>query len=202
MHTPALEIGFKGDRSYLHGTDVYDASLAALRACFSEAGGRVRYSFHAIARTALELRCGKAGAIGERPERCVAEIHLGDGAAMVSGWIVETGRAVEGRTPYDEDAIGAACALEGQSIAMRKSTGHRPIEIAIAMTKRLHYALFPPATGKWMFTRLDIARPLQPADADGMAIAHKNKLGARLTRSDLRVREASLGSIYFSLVDA
>jgi hypothetical protein len=202
MQTRALDIRFKGDRRYLHGTDVYDASMAALCACFPGTDGRVRYSFHAIARTALELRCGKAGTIGARPEPCAAEIHVGDGAAMVSGWIVETGRAVAGRMPYDEDAIGAASALEGPRITMLKSTGHRPIEIAIAMTKRLHYALFPPPAGKWMFTRLDIARPLVPGDADGIEIAHKNRLGARLSRSDLKVRGGSLGSIYFSLVDA
>jgi hypothetical protein len=202
MQTRALDLRFKGDRRYLHGTDVYDASLAALRDCFPGAGGRVRYSFHAIARTALELRCGKAGGIGERPEGCAAEIHLGEGDGAVSGWIVETGRTVEGCVPYDEDAIGAACALEGSRIALREPTGHRPIEIAIAMTKRLHYALFPPSSGKWMFTRLDIARPLAPGDAAGMTIVHKNRLGARLSRCDLAASGASLGSIYFSLVDA
>ena len=200
MQTRALDIGFKGDRDYLHGTDVYDTGLAALRACFPGADGRVRYSFHAIARTALDLRCGQAGTIGERPENCAAEIHLGDGSTMVSGWIVETGRAVEGRVAYDEDAIGAACTLAGQNIAMQKPTSHRPIEIAIAMTKRLHYALFPPPAGKWMFTRLDIARQLEPADTAGMEIAHKNRLGARLSRCDLRAGGVSLGSIYFSLV--
>ena len=202
MHTRALDLRFKGDRRYLHGTDVYDAAMAALGACFPGAAGRVRYSFHAIARTALELRCGKAGAIGARPDKCAAEIHLGEGDAAVSGWIVETGRAIEGRVPYDEDAIGAASALEGQRIVMREPTGHRPIEIAIAMTKRLHYALFPPPAGKWMFTRLDIARPLAPGDAAGMEIVHKARLGARLSRCDLVAGGAPLGSIYFSLVDA
>jgi len=202
MHTRALDISFKGDRRYLHGTDVYDASLAALRACYPDSGGRVRYSFHAIARSALELHCGKAGEIGERPDGCVAEIHFGDARSMVSGWIVETGRTVEGRVPYDEEAVGAACELDGKRIVMRAPSGHRPIEIAIAMTKRLHYALFPPEAGRWMFTRLDIARPLQDSDPDGMEIALKNRLGARLTKSDLRSGDAALGSIYFSLVDA
>ena len=43
---------------------------------------------------------------------------------------------------------------------------------------------------------------LRETDTDGMAIVHKNRLGARLSRSDLRAHGASLGSIYFSLVDA
>ena len=181
---------------------MYDASIAALRARFPGVDGRVRYSFHAIARTALMLICGRAGSIGDRPKACVAEIHFGQGDSAVSGWIVETGGAVEGRVPYDEDAIGAACELEGFRIVLRKPTGRRPIEIAIAMTKRLHFALFPPQAGKWMFTRLDIARPLAPGDAAGMEIAHKARLGARLSRCELLAGGAPLGSIYFSLVDA
>ncbi len=51
MQTRALDLRFKGDRRYLHGTDVYDAAMAALGACFPGAAGRVRYSFHAIAPT-------------------------------------------------------------------------------------------------------------------------------------------------------
>ena len=197
--TTEFDLRFKGNRDYLHGTDVYEALLGSVRREMPDLDGRIRYAFHRIARTALLAEVGVAGK-SMRPGRVVAEMVAGDRTTSLVARAYETGKPILGRYAYDEDSIRERCQIDDYRISMSGATSFKPIEVAVAMTKFLHNKLRPPETGKWMFTRLDLARPFERADIDGMTVTQVRRLGGKLTMSHVAVGERKLGTIYFSLV--
>lgn len=194
-----LDLRFKGDRDYLHGTDVYEALLGGLRRQIPDLGGRIRYAFHRIARTALRAEIGDAG-VPPKVGPVVAEMVVGGHDAPLVARAHETGEPVTGRYAYDEDSIRGQCHIDGSRISMAGATPFKPIEVAVAMTKLLHNHLQPPETGKWMFTRLDLSRPFEPADIAGMTVTQVRQLGAKLTMSEVGAVGQKIGAIYFSVV--
>jgi hypothetical protein len=197
-----LKLCFKGDRDYLHGTDIYDAVTTALGGRGGGPGGPFRMSIHRIARHQCAMVVADTPEGAGRPSEAVAEFALGSGVARLTGWLIETGDAVACRYPYDEDAVVAAIRLDGEAIILDRAPGYRPIEVIVAMTKRLHYSAVPIEAGRWMFTRLDLKRLLEDEDEGDMRIELKNRLGHRLTRSRIESGGEHIGEIYFSAVDA
>lgn len=192
-----LALRFKGERTYLHGTDVYDAAVRCLRARWPGIDGRCRFAFHRMATRPLAVAIAPFG--GARPAGCVAEMHVTGGAAQVSAWFTERAGTVEGRYPYDEDAVVRDCALGEAEISMHEPPPVRPIEALVAMTKRLHYAVARPERGRWLFVRLDLKRLLREDDARGMRIRLNGLPRPALTRSDIFVRDEPLGAIFFAV---
>lgn len=194
-----LDLCFKGDRTYLHGTDVYEAGVSRLRDLYPRIDGRCRFTFHRVAKQPLAVVVAPFGPAGTRPEGCVAEMHVSGGADEASAWFVERDGAVGCRYDYDEDAVVRDCTLRGNEISMGEPPPVRSIEALVAMTKRLHYALQKPERGRWLFVRLDLNRLLRADDARGMRVTLGTAARAALTRSDVSVRGEPLGSIFFSV---
>jgi hypothetical protein len=200
MEARPLELRFKGERDYLHGTDIYDAVASALRQREGRADGAFRMSIHRIARRQCAMVVADTPDRAGRPEEAVVEFALGGGGSRLTGWLIETEYEVDCRYSYDEDAVVADTRFDGEAIILDRAPGYRPIEVVVAMTKRLHYSAVPIAAGRWMFTRLDLKRLLEDEDEADMRIELKNRLGHRLTRSRIECRGVHIGEIYFSAV--
>lgn len=196
-----LALRFKGERTYLHGTDVYDAAVHCLRARWPGIEGRCRFAFHRVATRPLTVAIVGYGS-GARPPGCVAEMHVTGGGPEATAWFTERAGAVAGRYPYDEDAVVRDCALLDREIAMEVPARARPIEALVAMTKRLHYSVAKPDRGRWMFVRLDLKRLLRDDDARGMRVRLIGEPRPTLSRADVVVRGEPLGAIYFAVVAA
>jgi hypothetical protein len=194
-----IELNFKGDRHYLHGTDVYEAAVSSLRGRWPDIDGRCRFTFHRITSRPLSAICEPFVQGAARPNDCVAEMHVTGGQHQASTWFVERNGDVTGRYPYDEDRVVTDCTVEGNRIAIGDPPQAKPIEIVVAMTKRLHYSLLKPEAGRWLFTRLDLNRLLQPGDLPGLSITVVAPVRSAITRSGIRAYSGDLGSIYFSV---
>jgi hypothetical protein len=194
-----VDLCFKGDRTYLHGTDVYGAAVATLRGQWPQLDGRCRFTFHRLTRKPLTAWVQNFSAAGARPDGCVAEMHVTGGATEASVWFTERDGEVAGRYPYDEDAVVRECRVEGDRISMKQAPDNAVIEIVVAMTKRLHYAVLTPERGRWLFTRLDLSRLLRDDDRHGMSITMTSAPRTALTRSEIAVGHRRIGSIFFSV---
>lgn len=189
---------FKGNRDYLHGTDILPIALSAL------AGGSaldmiddIDITFRALARTGLTL-CIDA------PSGCEPKGQLG---CCIEGMrrkflLVEDGRPITERYPYPEDQIASATLIDAVS-ATATSSACLPftnIERWIAMVKALHHAMYPDAPGKWLFARAKLAA-YQNAypDRTEHRVGIRSDFGRKLTRSALEVDGRNMGDIYFAL---
>ena len=196
--TLALSLPFKGERTYLHGTDMYDGTLAALADKAFPIAGRVRLRINQVTRTAVDLLVSQWGEKVTRPEREAASLVVGETAAF----LVATDRPVTHRVPYDDAATDAAATIDGDAIRLAAAPRLTSIEALVAITRTLHRTRLPSPGRRWMFTGLDAARPLVAGDAGGATVTLETRLGVALTKSAIVTGSGErLGHIYFSLVD-
>lgn len=201
MKVVALTFCFKGERDYLHGTDVYEAVADLARQHVGENLQRLRLGIHRFLRRQPDL-CWSAEAATTRPPEAIADFSAVGVGKSASGWLVESERPVQCRRPYDEEPVRESCAFTDASVSLRESAGLSPIETLVSMTKHLHNRVVPAAQARWIFSRLDIRRLLRPADAARLTVRLADNLYGRLTRCEIEVGGEALGQIYFSLVRA
>lgn len=199
MRRTEVELRFKGDRTYLHGTDVYTTAVAVLRERWAGLDGRCRFVFHRVTRKPLNAWTDPFSVSAIRPEDCVAEMHVTGGREDASIWFTEREGEVTNRYPYDEDAVVRECVVAGRRISLPTGSEHSAIEVIVAMTKRLHYALLTPGGGRWLFTRLDLERLLRPEDRQGISVTLTGTPRTAITRSEITVGPHRIGSIFFSV---
>ena len=195
----ALDLPYKGSRSYLHGTDMYNAVLGYFgREMPQHLRGPLKMVMHEFARNQVDMNFSIGAERCPRPANARLEFSFAD---KVSGWLSETERPVLARSPYPEAEIVAGCRIEGQTVASAPTSKFSPIELLVSLTKHLHSTLRPGPAG-WAFTRLELQRPLNDTDKDSLEVELLHALGNRLTKSAVHVGETPLGHIYFSAVAA
>ncbi len=192
---------FRGERNYLHSTDLYANLLAGLESSgFGPATGAVRLAMRRVVRNAVEAHYQKLDEKPVVPQDSPIEFIVEAQAGRIAGWMNETDRPVTARSPYDETAIRSLAIVEGDGIRMGGTPPNTPFEVATAMAVALHNALLPPPPGrKWMLGRVDLSRPLGKSDIEGMIVRMMQRLGGAFTRSAIVVQGQILGHMQFSL---
>lgn len=199
MNIVPLQLSRKGNRSYLHGTDMYDAIMSVLEAR-GHVEGPIRLKIGRETNRTLSLYVAPVNDATTRPADEVANFAATVDGIAVTGWLVESGGLVVDRYEYDEMPVEEAGRIDDDAIRFIGVSPISPIETAIALTRRLHVVRMPPGGSKWMFTGLEIARPLRACDARNMTVTLRHRLGFRLTKSALQAGTEEVGYIYFSLV--
>lgn len=198
FETVPLELAYKGSRTYLHGTDMYNAIMDYLgRSMPQHVRGPLKMMMHEFARNQVDLRYSSGPERCPKPENARLEFFLSDN---VSGWLTETDRPVRASRLYSENEIVAGSRIEGQTIIAAPGATYSPIEVLVSLTKYLHSSLRPGPLG-WAFTRLELSRPLEDGDRDTLQVELLHALGNRLTKSAVRAGDTPLGHIYFSAVE-
>jgi hypothetical protein len=194
MRTP-LDLAFKGSRDYLHGTDMYRAIVESLAL---DPGVPFRMVIHHFARRQFDLVVGPPG--GVPPATAATAFWAGHADARIQGWLEEREAAVTRRVPYDEDAIWSSCQSSGKEIRMTSAApaSFTPIEVLVALTKKLHLDAMSAGGTKWAFTQLDVGRLLSPSDVDKFEVRIDQALGTRFTKSSVFVESKRLGTIHFA----
>lgn len=188
--TAGLDLKLKGDRHYVHGTDIFNAVAAT----FGRSGnGYVgRLAFNVIARRMCRLTtCQPAG------NTFVARGYwLNDGTEQSDFWIVEYGEPVSERYHYDEDRIASAASVSSRVIRIARNNEYSIIENAVAVTKKLNYALHPRIDGKWLFGQIDLIRAFPPQWETLSVTCIKSRVNA-FSQNSLSIDGSLYGEIRF-----
>lgn len=201
IETVPLELGYKGARDYLHGTDMYNAIMEHLdRVALQYLYSPVKMVIHEFSHNQCDMLYSIGAERCPCPENARLEFYISDN---ISGWLKETDRLVLARRPYPEDEIVANSRIEGQTILAVSDApcSYSPIEVLVSLTKRLHL-IVRSGSARWAFTRLELQRPLQAGDSGSFQVELLQALGNRLTKSAVRVGNVPLGHIYFSAVES
>lgn len=196
------DLCFKGERTYVHGTSLYEAVLQGAEVTgFGAPDGPLSVDFRRRLVSGARLHYHDAAGAPAAPEDAVTGFNLRCGTRVVRGWVEPTSTVVTRRIPYDEALIRTATAIDGETIRMIGAPPFQPFEICAAMAVHLHNTLFPPPPGeRWMLTQVKLERPLTEADLSGLTLAFQRRLGERVTRTGVAVPEQpSLGTLTFML---
>jgi hypothetical protein len=189
-----LDLEYKGARTYVQGGDLFDRCTEALRRRLG-AGHVAKLALRNFAHHQCDLLLGDSG-----PEGACGEgvYRMGDGGTR-RFWLEETGRSVAGRYPFDEDALLAPATVDEarRTASLPARSTRSPIEEAIALTKLLNYRLMPAVSGKWVFARVDLIRPLEDGYA-AMTIRMKSAIPGRFSVNEILLDGVVVGRMDFA----
>lgn len=184
------QIGFRGNRDYLHGTDLFNhvAALFPLVAPLS-----VRFHRPMVKVPELfEL------AEGEPTDGWPAFFLMGSGLESRTIGLRETEMTPTDRFPYDESDVVAGATLyrEAAVIVSPLGSNFTFIERILALQKKLLNEVLA-ADIKWWFVRLDV-KEIPPKMVGRLELKLKQHVGVRIAKSEIRESGKMLGDIYFS----
>lgn len=190
---------YKGQRDYIHGTDMYNELITHFSGNVLK---NIKFSVHGFIRDPRCLlyvsECKISMDTIEGIEtRCQLDV---DGSTHWMGLkpLVCDDCSEAGRYPYDEDGLVNLCQLDKETISLPIESPYTFIETIVAMNKRLLQILFPDANGKWVFTRIDL--PELSSVRSKLAVRFMHNMNYRLLKSDILVDDIKAGDLYFSLV--
>lgn len=192
-----LEMQYKGDRNYLHGTDIFNETLSWLISQKRQIKD-IDFAFHRLASHQLKAVVGSAPEEGEP----VAVCTYTSGSVRERVYLTETDRPITGRYPYPEDEIVNMMEVDlaTRRGVLRADTSYSDIETWVAMTKSLHYKAFPQLNGRWLFVRGRFPQYIRRSMSHERVLVIASEFNNRLTRSDALQDGVKVGEIYFSIV--
>jgi|GEM_PF-1295596 len=198
MKVKQIEFQFKGERNYIHGTDMFDAMIATPSSTLIN---NIRFTVHDFVCSPicqLYQADNKDALNSVQGIRARCQFNVND----ITHWLALTQMDVDtapvNRYEYDENQIISLCRMEGAGIVLTQYSPFTFIENIVAMNKYMHQQLFPDALGKWIFTRIDLIVGCD--EHEQLALQLKHNMNYRLTKSDILVNGKKVGDIFFSLV--
>jgi len=191
-----LDLPLRGERCYLHGTDMITGLQSSLPRLLSTPDAHLKsVSFHQQAIRAVGVALGQprngSGAVGR--------FLVATSTGTFEGFLAETNAYPSQRIPYDEVDIvlGRKIHRQGQDLTLTPNSRYTTVQTVVAAMKELCNTAHPLADGKhWMFGRLDLLSPL-PSQATTLEINLTRVFTARFAVADLRLNGTLSGSIRF-----
>lgn len=201
MEVKDIEFQFKGERNYIHGTDMFNIMLDA--SAITNEISNIRFTVHDFVHTPLcklyrTTIKSELNEVADIRARCQFEVN---GVTHWLGLIQNKNTSdsfVAGRYSYDETKIVSLCDLKGEQIKIQEQSPFTFIETVVAMNKYMHEQLFQGVSGKWIFARIDLDSNCTARDK--LELCFRHNMNYRLTKSDVLVDGVKIGDIYFSLV--
>lgn len=203
LATCKTDIPYKGDRDYLHGTDIYDFVHDFVGAHVQFANlRRFQLKFHGFTRAQGTMFLTDHDHAGSsKPKRVPIQflVETGDGRTL-EGWHLPDGPPSDHRVAGHEALVVANSAIEGRRIRYIGGSDLPVIEAVVFTTKRLHQETLPHIRGKWVFSALDTSRFFEVADLDDLAIELRDVVQDRFTASAIQCCGISIGQILFHCI--
>jgi hypothetical protein len=185
-----LNLAYKGNRNYLHGTDIFNA----LESYFQSRGGFLTsLSFRSFAKKQLEIRLKKPILIDTLPQ---AEGLVRYPTFELPFWLVESDQDVNNRYSYDERLITQYAIIDFEDIRILRPNHFTLIENIVAITKYLSNIKYPLNSGKWIFGKIKLDQAM-PSVWESILISKTAFLEGRFGRYNVCIDKAVIGEIYF-----
>jgi hypothetical protein len=197
LNSKQLKLQFKGNRNYLHGSDIYNETLTWLKLNREDVES-IDFSFHHIATHQL---CAIVGVLPDGIDPVAICLFTTDGAREQL-YIVESDDIVTERYHYPEEEIISQMEIDltARRCVLRGGIAYSDIELWVAMAKALHYKVFPLISGKWFFVRGRFPKYELRSQSLERTLHIVSTFNNKLTKSEVFLNNQMAGEIYFSVV--
>jgi len=186
-----LSLSFKGERTYLHGTDIFPSLLKITGPIKN-----LSIQFHKTTSKKLKLHFLKPSDVAEFRkcnDLCVLMIFTRLGNREVIS-ITETKKKVSLRRPYDEERVTCDSKIEDKQIIQQNPISGNFAERVVALNKKLlNYEV---KKQPWLFTQLDLEKaPVEPKE---LILKLERVIGSQVYQTLIHGDGNFLGKIRFS----
>lgn len=186
---------FKGDRNYIHGTDLFQSATQFLEA--QKTGYLKEMSFRLFG----DRQCAILFSAPDNPDAriiCQGRWHDIKKASDVKFWVVEQGDSVSERYEFDEDALCSGAEISEENIFRPFNSDFSMIENIVALTKKFHNEKLPLTDGKWVFGQIVLSESL-PKSCGQIQIENYQNIKNRFSRNRIILDGKLVGEIRFIL---
>lgn len=194
-----LEFCFKGNRTYVQGPDIFDASLTCITANFNIIE-KVKYTaYHMLHKNASLIITDNF----KKSDYPIINslITFIKNKIKYFAVIVENQQDIECSVEYSENIVQQKSILETDTISFLNTLDDSYTEVVVSMNKYFLTQTLE-ATGKWIVTKFDYDYIENITDVKNKMITIKllQNLNNTLTKSSLYIEDNQVGHIYFSLI--
>lgn len=180
-----MEYKFKGNRDYIHGTDIYNSIIPHIttKDCINF---KIKFREKIKNNLFISQPCAneKVSIIFEHDSK---KVQLS---------LVEDKTNATGRYEYDEDKVNENSTIDREEKSIRSEVNnYSAIEHIVAAHKHLLNTIIEKKS--WLFTDLEIKSPL-PNSAFKFKIKIKRALGKSMVKSELIIDNETFGYITFA----
>jgi hypothetical protein len=178
-----IQFKFKGERTYVHGSDFYNkvSALLGLDEYVNDISFRQVTNKNCFLKSAAEDNDTVAGIVITNQQQYV---------------LVESTTTVSGSYLFDEEFLVNEANIEKNIIKMDMQRTHTVIENIIAMTKKLNYSVNPEVNGKWLFGQLKLNIPF-PSEVRAISIESTRRIPNRFSENAITIDGKQYGTIIF-----
>jgi hypothetical protein len=188
-----LVLPFLGQRTYLHGTTLFDA-LLPLAAPKRE----LSYVFSHLVKTdrVAVYRLSAVERLAESPS--VTLTYSTDAGPEVLGVVPLAASPEPGRVPYDEKLVTDPARFDDRQVEFDAPSPFSFVATVVPLNKALlQREVKGQGPGQWFFTRMDLARPVR--ETRPLTLKVQGVLGGgRIAKTKIDVAGSRAGVIYFS----
>lgn len=190
-----LNMSFKGDRGYLHGSDFYNAIRATAFLQSTES-----YISELTFRRFAKNQCFITDIAPTDSSLVVGSFKtklINNPDFLKEYYMVETDTKVNDHYEFHEDMLVVNAIVDTTQLTARlPKTAYSSIEEVIALTKLLNYAVAPNVSGKWVFGQLKLEMML-PENYSVLIITMKNMIKERFSINSIIIDGEVVGNIQF-----
>ena len=186
-----INLSFKGERDYLHGTDIFPSLL--------EITGEVKdisIQFHKLTSNVLRAQMVEESDISKLRStgKLCALMSYKKSSHQYFIALTETTKSIISRYPYDEEQTTIGANIIGKEIIQNLYLAGSFIERTVALNKKLLNSVVN--IHPWLFSRLDLKEA--PVYPQSLSLRLTNEIGNRSFHSEITGDGLLLGKIYFS----
>lgn len=197
VHTPPAV--FRGEREYVHSTDLYEEVTAGAGIFGLEFDGPIDFR---IRERITRSPCYEFNPDSPKQAGIAASCSFFSKGDPWSCSILEGDQPVLAKKPYDESAAKLLAKISGRRIELRQETGLRPVETVTALAVAVHNSALQPGQSKrWMLARLSLDRPLHQDCTHYVSIQIDRVVGRTMTQSKIFDQRGEMGSMTFLLAE-
>jgi hypothetical protein len=199
LYQKEITFKFKGNRDYVHGTDIFDKVLKNIRLFLNNYPTKINGSYHSLLKSNGILRIYNYKEAVDR-ENLSALFSIQADAASFLITITSSNSTITSSYHYDEADVLYKSSIDNDSIKMIVKSSYTYIEQIVAMTKKLHLTFYPNAKKNWLFTKIEIEDLLDPSlyPNNQILIKAMRNFHYKLTQSSIFLDDRLVGNIWFS----
>lgn len=191
-----LSTPYKGNRHYIHGTDLFNAVQAL-------AGKVTGVKGAYISKLLLTRFAYRQCELMTYPSIVISDVKpMGEGVFRLPNGNDQVFYLYEGevepieRSPYDEEGIVAPAIFKGHSAVLSAPFQYSSIEVVIALTKALNYQAALPKEGKWIFGKIELTQSL-PLIKKTLNITRTKSVQGRFSVNEINIDGVTVGTVQF-----